>query len=153
MPFSLLWVYIPAILLCISIQSVSGQTVEQGELQECEGSWFSSFTNLSNITEDGQPKVKIIFGYGVDGPDPRYDCFSLNGYATCINRKQYKKYGIPKSAEGACILTDDNIVKVVYVGFSANSRDILLFEKIIESGKKKQSFKKVRKCEDITEYN
>jgi hypothetical protein len=38
MPFSLLWVYIPAILLCISIQSVSGQTVEQGELQECEGS-------------------------------------------------------------------------------------------------------------------
>jgi predicted solute-binding protein len=41
-------------------------------------------------------------------------------------------------------------VKVVYVGFSANARDIFLFEKIIESGKK-QKFKKVRKCEDITE--
>ena len=152
MAISLFQVCITVILLCISTQSVLGQTVEQGEVLECEGSWFSAFTNLVNITEGGQPKVKIIFGWGVDGPDPRYDCFFVGGFATCIKRKHYKKYGIPKSAEGACIIADNNNLKIVYVGFSGKSRNVFLFEKILENGKRNQKFKKVRKCEDITEY-
>lgn len=157
---TLFQICIATILLSLLIQSASGQTGEQGQILECCSS-YGVGPALYNYIEHGEKRVKIDCHIGVDGPDRHYDCYSMSGYASCVNEKEYNKYGIPKTAYGGYIVTESNSKKIIYLKKILKRKyghkqqwiefNICLFERNLVSGSNNKKFRKLHVCEDVTE--
>jgi len=132
------------ISLMMFVCSITILNVVAEEYDECD-------LTIENYVVNGKYFAKISYIFNVDGPCCNYECYNQQGYATCLKKRQYKKYGIPKSAEGACLLSTETDEFVIYIGYDKNYETVM-FKKRLNSSNSKEKFLKTL-CLDKTEYD